>query len=98
MSGSIQRFLLGLLQLYKGAISPLFLPACRYVPTCSEYASEAILRRGPWRGSLMSIWRLLRCHPLAGGGYDPVRGQAIALNHDGSRAADSRADAGRRHH
>jgi uncharacterized protein len=97
MSGCIQRFLLGLLQVYKAAISPLFLPACRYVPTCSEYAAEAIFRRGPWRGSLISIWRLLRCHPLASGGYDPVRGQD-ALKNDRCRAADSRADAGLCHH
>ena len=57
---------------YKWAISPMFSPACRYVPTCSEYAAEAVERCGAWRGGLMSIKRLLRCHPLAGSGYDPV--------------------------
>ncbi len=57
---------------YKWAISPMFPPACRYVPTCSEYAMEAIERHGALRGSRIAIWRLLRCHPFAKGGYDPV--------------------------
>ena len=57
---------------YKWAISPMFPPACRYVPTCSEYAMEAIERYGALRGGWMAMWRLLRCHPLARGGYDPV--------------------------
>jgi putative membrane protein insertion efficiency factor len=68
----IRRFLLLLLQAYKWLISPLFLPACRYVPTCSEYAAEAIERYGAIHGSLKAAWRLLRCHPFAHGGYDPV--------------------------
>jgi uncharacterized protein len=61
-----------LLRAYKWAISPMFLPACRYVPTCSEYAMEAVDRYGAVRGSLMAVWRVLRCHPLAKGGLDPV--------------------------
>ena len=63
---------LQLLRAYKWAISPLFPPACRYVPTCSEYAMEAIERYGVFRGSFMAVARLLRCHPFARGGYDPV--------------------------
>jgi uncharacterized protein len=61
-----------LLRAYKWAVSPLLLPACRYVPTCSEYAMEAITRYGVVRGGTKSVWRLLRCHPLAKGGVDPV--------------------------
>ena len=61
-----------LLRGYKWAVSPMFPPACRYVPSCSEYAMEAVERYGAARGSLMAIWRLLRCHPLAKGGLDPV--------------------------
>lgn len=61
-----------LLRGYKWAVSPMFLPACRYVPTCSDYAIEAVDRYGVVRGSLMAIWRVLRCHPLANGGLDPV--------------------------
>jgi uncharacterized protein len=63
---------LHLLRGYKWALSPLFLPACRFVPSCSEYAMEAVERHGVTKGSLMAIWRLLRCHPLAKGGLDPV--------------------------
>jgi putative membrane protein insertion efficiency factor len=61
-----------LLKLYKRSISP-FLPAsCRYVPTCSEYAAEAVARHGILRGVALATWRLLRCNPFVHGGYDPV--------------------------
>ena len=63
---------LGILQAYKWAISPLFPPSCRYVPSCSEYAMEAVERYGAVRGVLMGFWRVLRCHPFVRGGYDPV--------------------------
>jgi putative membrane protein insertion efficiency factor len=63
---------LQLLRLYKGAVSPLLLPACRYVPSCSEYAMEAVERYGVLRGGGMALKRLLRCHPFVRGGYDPV--------------------------
>ena len=72
MSEMAKIFVLGLLRGYKWAISPLFLPACRYVPTCSEYAMEAVDRYGVLRGGWMALKRLLRCHPLVKGGYDPV--------------------------
>lgn len=61
-----------LIKFYRGAISPHFPPSCRYTPTCSEYALEAIRRHGPLRGMLMTLRRLLRCHPWGGSGYDPV--------------------------
>lgn len=61
-----------LLRGYKWAFSPLLSPACRYVPTCSDYAMEAVERYGAWRGGLMAMWRVLRCHPFVKGGYDPV--------------------------
>jgi uncharacterized protein len=63
---------LQLLRGYKWAISPLLPQACRYIPTCSEYATEAVERYGALRGSWMALRRILRCHPLAGSGYDPV--------------------------
>ena len=72
MRYAAQIVVLGLLRAYKWAISPMFPPACRYVPTCSEYAMEAVERHRALRGGLMALWRLLRCHPFARGGYDPV--------------------------
>jgi uncharacterized protein len=63
---------LQLLRLYQWAVSPLLLPACRYVPSCSAYAMEAVERYGVLRGGGMALKRLLRCHPFVRGGYDPV--------------------------
>ncbi len=65
-------FVLFLLRGYKWVLSPLLPPACRYVPSCSEYAMEAVDRYGVWHGSLRALWRVLRCHPFVQGGYDPV--------------------------
>jgi putative membrane protein insertion efficiency factor len=62
-----------ILKLYKSLVSPLLPPACRYVPTCSEYAAEAIVRHGFWHGGALAVWRVLRCNPFARGGYDPVQ-------------------------
>jgi uncharacterized protein len=77
---------LGLLRGYKRWVSPAFPPSCRYVPTCSEYAIEAVERYGVVRGGLMAGWRLLRCHPLAKGGYDPVDNCRASLGLDGRGA------------
>jgi putative membrane protein insertion efficiency factor len=64
--------LLGVIALYRKWISPLLGPNCRFHPTCSSYASEAIVRFGPFRGTALSLGRLARCHPFCDGGYDPV--------------------------
>ena len=61
-----------LLRFYKRWLSPLLPAECKYVPTCSEYAAQAIACHGALRGGLMALWRLLRCHPFARGGHDPV--------------------------
>lgn len=61
-----------LLRGYQRWISPALPPACRYTPTCSQYALEAVEVYGALRGSLLAAWRVLRCHPFARGGYDPV--------------------------
>ncbi len=63
---------LGLIRVYQGLISPLLPPACRFEPTCSRYAHEAISRYGVAKGGLMALRRLGRCHPFHEGGYDPV--------------------------
>lgn len=64
--------LLFALRFYKAAISPFLPPACRFTPTCSEYAQEAVRKYGALRGVWMGTRRLLRCHPFHKGGYDPV--------------------------
>ena len=61
-----------LLRAYKWAISPMLAPSCRYVPSCSEFAMEAVERYGALRGGWMAMTRVLRCHPFVKGGYDPV--------------------------
>jgi uncharacterized protein len=61
-----------LITLYQKAISPALPPSCRFVPTCSQYAKEAIMRHGFIKGSYFAARRLLRCHPFHAGGYDPV--------------------------
>ncbi len=71
------RAVLAALRWYKRAVSPMLPPACRYTPTCSEYAMEAIETRGLALGAILAAKRVLSCHPFARGGYDPVpqRGQ-----------------------
>jgi uncharacterized protein len=61
-----------LITVYQKIISPAFPPSCRFVPTCSQYAKEAIIRHGFIKGSYLAARRLLRCHPFHVGGYDPV--------------------------
>jgi putative membrane protein insertion efficiency factor len=64
--------LLGLISFYRKGISPLTPPSCRFTPTCSAYAAEAIERFGAFRGGGLAVRRILRCHPFGGKGYDPV--------------------------
>ena len=68
----IGKILIKLIELYRKNISPCKIPCCRFTPTCSAYAIEAIKKRGAFVGTLLSIWRILRCNPLCKGGYDPV--------------------------
>jgi len=57
---------------YQRCISPFTPPSCRFTPTCSEYAKQALRRHGPIKGLYLAIWRILRCNPWGGAGYDPV--------------------------
>ena len=65
--------LIGLVRFYQMAVSPHFPPTCRFTPTCSQYAIEALGRYGALKGTVLAVWRLLRCHPWGGHGYDPPR-------------------------
>ncbi len=67
------KILIHLIKIYQLVVSPLFAPCCRFYPSCSEYAIQAIQLHGPLKGLYVGLKRLLRCHPLCEGGYDPIR-------------------------
>jgi uncharacterized protein len=69
----IRRMLIGLVRFYRRHISPQLPPSCKYIPSCSEYAIDALTKYGAFKGTLMAIWRILRCNPFSKGGYDPVK-------------------------
>lgn len=68
----MKRIVLTGITCYQRWVSPLRPPSCRFLPTCSQYGREAVERYGVLRGGLLTLWRLLRCHPWHPGGYDPV--------------------------
>ena len=68
----MKRLILSAIGFYQRQISPLFPARCRYIPTCSQYAAEAVEKYGVLRGGRLALKRLLRCHPFHRGGYDPV--------------------------
>ena len=70
--------LAAIFRIYKRFVSPALPPACRFHPTCSEYAAEAVLAHGAIKGLALTIWRVLRCNPWSRGGFDPVPSTASA--------------------
>lgn len=72
MGKIVKKLLILPIRFYQGAISPMFPAACRYQPTCSQYAIEAIQKYGAVKGSWLAAKRIARCHPWGGSGYDPV--------------------------
>jgi len=72
MDSPVKKILVWFVRGYQYLISPLLPPSCRFTPTCSIYAIEALERYGAWRGGFLAARRLLRCHPFCQGGYDPV--------------------------
>jgi putative membrane protein insertion efficiency factor len=77
----MRRPAIALIRGYQRWISPLLAPRCKYYPSCSEYAVQAIGRYGILRGSVLATWRLLRCNPFSHGGYDPVSEQTLFRRH-----------------
>lgn len=71
----------GLIRAYQLVVSPMLPRSCRYLPTCSDYAAEAIQTHGAPYGAWLALRRLLRCHPWGGSGWDPVPGRADAASH-----------------
>lgn len=69
---AVARILEILVWIYRLCISPLLPQSCRYTPTCSQYAIDALRRHGPFRGTWLTMRRIARCHPWGGSGYDPV--------------------------
>ncbi|GAB4177881.1 MAG: membrane protein insertion efficiency factor YidD [Wenzhouxiangellaceae bacterium] len=82
----MQRFLIRLIHLYRRFLSPLVGQQCRFTPSCSRYAEQAIMLYGPWRGSWLAFRRILRCQPFCAGGIDPVPGSEEAASHRPSEA------------
>jgi len=70
--GLAARGVLGIIRGYQLVFSPMYAGSCRFIPSCSQYATEAVLKFGAIRGSLLAVRRLMRCHPLGSSGVDPV--------------------------
>lgn len=70
--GLTAKIMLGLIRFYQYAVSPLIPPRCRYTPTCSQYALEAVKKYGALKGGWLVVKRIARCHPFGGSGHDPV--------------------------
>ena len=68
----MKKVLIAIVHFYQRHISPLLPPSCRFQPTCSQYAVEAIQKHGALKGGALAFWRILRCNPFCKGGYDPV--------------------------
>ena len=73
----LRELLLAPVRLYRRLVSPVFGQRCRYYPSCSEYAVDAVRSHGAVRGLVLAVWRVLRCNPLSSGGIDPVENQRL---------------------
>ena len=79
------------IRVYQRVVSPLLGPRCRYAPSCSDYAIQAVREYGILRGLVLGAWRLLRCHPWSAGGFDPVSAQRVFRGRGRSRRTESSA-------
>lgn len=79
------------IRLYRSLISPLLGPRCRYYPTCSAYAEQAVRELGPIRGTILAVWRVLRCNPMSSGGIDPLENRRLFRSRDAAAPGDREA-------
>jgi putative membrane protein insertion efficiency factor len=79
--GGMSTAMIATIGVYKNFISPLLPPACRFLPTCSQYGVQAITEFGPCKGSILTAWRLLRCSPVGGKGYDPPKWPPVSYTY-----------------
>jgi putative membrane protein insertion efficiency factor len=77
MRAAISAVLLAPVRFYQRFVSPALPRRCKYEPTCSAYAVDAVRTHGPVRGTILAVWRVLRCNPFSHGGYDPVKAQRL---------------------
>lgn len=92
--GLAASLLLGPIRAYRHRLSPMLAPRCRYYPSCSEYAVEAISELGALRGAILAAWRVLRCNPLSDGGIDPVSERPLFRSTAAPAPAGPRAPGG----
>jgi putative membrane protein insertion efficiency factor len=92
--GPAAQLLLLLVTFYRRFVSPLLLPRCRFAPTCSAYAAEALVVHGALRGTWLAVRRVGRCHPFHPGGLDPVPPRRLRMSDDGGRTSAGPAPAG----
>jgi putative membrane protein insertion efficiency factor len=85
----MRALLLAPIRFYQRFVSPVLPRRCKYLPTCSDYAVQAIRAHGPLRGAILAGWRLLRCNPWSHGGYDPVSDQTLFKRPESSSRAAS---------
>lgn len=76
-SGPLTALALFPIRIYRRLVSPLLGPRCRYYPTCSAYAEQAVRELGPFRGTILAVWRVLRCNPMSSGGLDPLENRRL---------------------
>ena len=86
----MKKLLLAMIRFYRRNISPLKPPCCRFIPTCSEYAMQALAVHGLVKGLILTVWRLLRCQPFAKFGYDPVPEKGKWVNPERRLTKDNR--------
>jgi putative membrane protein insertion efficiency factor len=86
----VKYVLIGLLKVWRLAISPLYGNVCRYYPSCSAYAEQAVLELGPLRGFVVALWRLVRCNPFSSGGLDPLDSRRLFRSEGADADAEHR--------